>query len=55
MSDVKIKKAKIKDDLFLEVEYTEELEGHSKKDTKLSCTTKSTNPVSTMESMTWLQ
>lgn len=38
MSDVKIKKAKIKDDLFLEVEYTEELEGHSKKDTKLSCT-----------------
>lgn len=38
MSEVKIKKAKIKDDLFLEVEYTEELEGHSKKDTKLTCT-----------------
>lgn len=34
----KIKKAKIKDDLFLEVEYVEELPGHSKKDTKLSCT-----------------
>ena len=38
MNSVKIKKAKIKDDLFLEVEYTEELQGHSKKDTKLSCT-----------------
>lgn len=38
MSNAKIKKAKIKDDLFLEVEYTEELPGHSKKDTKLSCT-----------------
>jgi len=38
MSTVKIKNAKIKDDLFLEVEYTEELQGHSKKDTKLSCT-----------------
>ena len=37
-NNVKIKKAKIKDDLFLEVEYTEELAGHSKKDTKLSCT-----------------
>ena len=36
--NVKIKKAKIKDDLFLEVEYTENLEGHTKKDTKLSCT-----------------
>ena len=34
----KIKKAKIKDDLFLEVEYVEDLPGHSKKDTKLSCT-----------------
>ncbi len=38
MDNIKIKKAKIKDDLFLEVEYTEELPGHSKKDTKLSCT-----------------
>lgn len=38
MNSVKIKKAKIKDDLFLDVEYTEELQGHSKKDTKLSCT-----------------
>lgn len=38
MNDVKIKKAKIKDDLFLEVEFTEELPGHSKKDTKLICT-----------------
>jgi hypothetical protein len=40
MSDtnVKIKKAKIKDNLFLEVEYSEDLPGHSKKDTKLSCT-----------------
>lgn len=38
MSNIKIKKAKIKDDLFLEVEYTEDLPGHSKKDTKLSCT-----------------
>ncbi len=38
MEKVKIKKAKLKDDLFLEVEYTEELPGHSKKDTKLSCT-----------------
>lgn len=38
MSEVKIKKAKIKDDLFLEVEFTEELPGHSKKDTKLTCT-----------------
>jgi len=35
---VKIKKASIKDGLFLNVEYTEELQGHSKKDTKLSCT-----------------
>lgn len=35
---VKIKKASIKDDLFLYVEYSEELQGHSKKDTKLSCT-----------------
>jgi len=38
MSNVKIRKAKIKDELFLEVEYTEDLAGHSKKDTKLSCT-----------------
>jgi hypothetical protein len=38
MSDVKIKKAKIKDDLFLEGEYTETLPGHSKKDSKFSCT-----------------
>jgi hypothetical protein len=36
--NVKIKKAKIKDDLFLDVEFTEDLPGHSKKDTKLSCT-----------------
>jgi hypothetical protein len=38
MNDVKIKKAKVKEDLFLEVEYSEDLPGHSKKDTKLSCT-----------------
>ena len=38
MSNVKIKKAKIKDDIFLEVEYTEELPGHGKKDMKLTCT-----------------
>jgi hypothetical protein len=38
MSDVKIKKAKIKDELFLEGEYTETLPGHSKKDSKFSCT-----------------
>ena len=38
MSDVKIKKARIKDDLFLEVEFSESLPGHSKKETKLSCT-----------------
>lgn len=38
MSNVKIKKSKIKDDLFLQVEYTEDLPGHSKKDTKLTCT-----------------
>ena len=31
MDNVKIKKAKIKDDLFLEVEFTEDLPGHSKK------------------------
>ena len=36
--NVKIKKASIKDDLFLSVEYTEELPGHSKKETKLTCT-----------------
>jgi hypothetical protein len=35
---VKIRKAKIKDDLFLEGEYTEQLPGHSKKDSKFSCT-----------------
>jgi len=38
MDNVKIRKAKIKDDLFLDVEYIEDLPGHSKKDTKLSCT-----------------
>lgn len=38
MINVKIKKAKIKDDLFLEGEYTETLPGHSKKDSKFSCT-----------------
>lgn len=38
MEKVKIKKVKIKDELFLDVEFTEELPGHSKKDTKLSCT-----------------
>lgn len=38
MSNVNIKKAKIKDHIFLDVEYTENLPGHSKKDTKLSCT-----------------
>lgn len=38
MSNVKIKKAKIKDAMFLEVEYSEDLPGHNKKDTKLSCT-----------------
>lgn len=38
MNNVKIKKASIKDELFLNVEYTEDLQGHSKKDTKLSCT-----------------
>ena len=38
MQNVKIKKAKIKDGLFLDVEFTEDLPGHSKKDTKLSCT-----------------
>ena len=35
---VKIRKAKIKDELFLEGEYTEQLPGHSKKETKFSCT-----------------
>lgn len=38
MSNVKIKKAKIKDLLFLEVEFSEELPGHSRKDTVLKCT-----------------
>jgi hypothetical protein len=37
-ANVKIKKAKIKDNLFLEGEYTETLPGHSKKDSKFSCT-----------------
>jgi len=37
-TNVKIKKAKIKDDLFLEGEYNEDLPGHSKKNTKFSCT-----------------
>lgn len=35
---VKINKASIKDDLFLNGEYTEDLPGHSKKDSKFSCT-----------------
>lgn len=38
MIDVTIKKAKVKDDLFLEGEYTEQLPGHSKKDSKFNCT-----------------
>lgn len=38
MQNVKIKKAKLKDELFLEGEYTEELPGHSKNDTKISST-----------------
>lgn len=38
MSNVRIKKAKIKDGLFLEVEYSEDLQDHKKKETKLSCT-----------------
>ena len=38
INEVKIKKASIKDDLFLNVEYTEDLPGHSKKETKLTCT-----------------
>ncbi len=38
MENVKIKKAKIKEGLFLDVEFTEELMGHNKKDTKLSST-----------------
>ncbi len=38
MSEVKIKKAKIKDDLFLEVEYSENLSDNSRKETKLTCT-----------------
>lgn len=36
--NVKIKKASIKDDLFLTGEYEEQLPGHSKKDTKFTCT-----------------
>lgn len=38
MDNVKIRKAKIKDGLFLTVEFTEELPGHSKKETALTCT-----------------
>ena len=38
MEKVKIRKAKIKDVLFLEGEFTETLPGHSKKDSKFSCT-----------------
>lgn len=38
INPIKIKKASIKDELFLYVEYSEELQGHSKKETKLSCT-----------------
>jgi len=38
MENVKIKSAKIKDGLFLEGSYTEDLPGHSKKDSKFSCT-----------------
>ena len=37
-NEVKIRKASIKDDLFLNVEYSEDLPGHSKKETKLTCT-----------------
>src|SRR5690606_14129820 len=36
--NVRIKKAKIKENLFLEGEITEELPGHSKKDSKFNCT-----------------
>jgi hypothetical protein len=35
---VKIKKAKIKDDLFLEAEYSQDLIGHKKQDIKISST-----------------
>lgn len=35
---IKIRKVTLKDDLFLDVEYTEELPGFSKTDAKLSCT-----------------
>ncbi|HRH60726.1 MAG TPA: hypothetical protein PL045_09165 [Chitinophagaceae bacterium] len=38
MNNIKIKKAKIKDELFLEAVYVEELPGHSKKDITMSCT-----------------
>lgn len=37
MNSIKIKKAKIKSDLFLSVEFTESLEGHKSKETKLTC------------------
>ena len=36
--NITIKKAKVKDGLFLDAEYTEELVGHGTKTTKLSCT-----------------
>lgn len=35
---VKLKKAKIVDELFLEAEWTEDLPGHTKKDARLKCT-----------------
>ena len=38
MENVRIKKAKIKDGLFLEAEYTIRLEGHAKNDQKLNST-----------------
>jgi hypothetical protein len=38
MENVTIKKAKIKDKLFLEGEYSEQLPGHSRKNTKFDCT-----------------
>lgn len=38
MENVKIKSAKIKEGLFLEGSYTEDLPGHSKKDSKFACT-----------------
>lgn len=38
MQNVTIKKAKIKEKLFLEGEYSEQLPGHSRKNTKFDCT-----------------